>query len=63
MELIDNSQANWQGKDFYYDDNGVAHRQDLHYGDDYTLESGSLIDDVQALSNGYIFEDEYDENN
>jgi hypothetical protein len=62
LTLINNSDADWSGHEFYYDDNGVAHRHHLKYGDDYTLESGNLVDDIDALAHGFIFNnEEYDD--
>lgn len=64
FKLLDNDQANWSDRDFYYDDNGQAHAQHLHWGDDYTLEDGSAIDDIQAILDGVILgeiDDSYDE--
>lgn len=63
FKLLDNDQANWSDRDFYYDDNGQAHAQHLHWGDDYTLEDGSAIDDIQAILDGVILgeiDDDYD---
>ena len=59
LNLIHNDQADWSGKEYYFDDNGQAHAQHLHWGDDYTLEDGSAIDDVIALAQG-IFLGDYD---
>lgn len=63
FKLLDNDQVNWSTKDHYYDDNGQAHAQHLHWGDDYTLEDGSAIDDVDAILDGVILgnADQYDE--
>jgi hypothetical protein len=36
----------------------------LHWGDDYTLEDGSTIDDMDAISEGFILgeiDDDFDE--
>ena len=52
LKLIDNQNVNWDSKEFYYDENGQAHEHHLHWGDDYTLESGSMIDDAQAIDSG-----------
>ena len=60
LTLIDNAQVNWSRSEYYFDENGQAHLQHLHWGDDYTLEEGSAIDDVQALRDGIIFEGDYD---
>ena len=54
LNLIDNDQADWSGKEYYFDDNGQAHAQHLHWGDDYTLEDGSTIDDIDAIMSGVI---------
>ena len=54
LNLIHNDQADWSGKEYYFDDNGQAHAQHLHWGDDYTLEDGSAIDDVDAIVNGFV---------
>ena len=59
MKLINNTEADWSGKEFYFDDQGNPHRHHLKYGRDYELEGGTLLDDVDALSNGYIFDNEY----
>ena len=62
LKLIDNQDVNWSTKAFYYDENGQAHAQHLHWGDDYTLEDGSTIDDVDALCEGvYISGFDYEE--
>lgn len=60
LYLIDNIDADWNGKQFFYDENGQAHLQHLHWGDDYTLEEGNAIDDVFALNDGVIFQGDYD---
>lgn len=60
LTLIDNAQVNWSRNEYYFDENGQAHAQHLHWGDDYTLEDGSAIDDVLALQDGIILNDEYD---
>lgn len=63
FKLLDNDQANWSGREYYFDDNGQAHAQHLHWGDDYTLEDGSAIDDIDAISDGFILgqiDDDYD---
>ena len=57
MELIDNNEVNWTDAEYYYDENGQAHAQHLHWGDDYTLEDGNLIDDVDAILRGIIIRD------
>lgn len=54
FKLLDNDQVNWSGREYYFDDNGQAHAQHLHWGDDYTLEDGSTIDDVDAIVNGFV---------
>ena len=54
FKLLDNDQVNWSGSEYYFDDNGQAHAQHLHWGDDYTLEDGSAIDDVDAIVNGFV---------
>jgi hypothetical protein len=59
LSLLPNDQVNWNGKQFFYDENGQAHLQHLHWGDDYTLEEGNAIDDVEALQHGIILNDEY----
>ena len=64
LNLISNEQADWSGSEYYFDDNGQAHAQHLHWGDDYTLEDGSAIDDVDAIVNGFVLgniDDSYDE--
>ena len=64
LNLIHNDQADWSGKEYYFDDNGQAHAQHLHWGDDYTLEDGSAIDDIDAIVNGFVLgeiDDTYDE--
>jgi len=64
FKLLDNTRVNWSDRPFYYDENGQAHAQHLHWGDDYTLEDGSTIDDMDAISEGFILgdADEYDLN-
>ena len=59
FKLLNNDQVNWSHNEYYFDDNGQAHAQHLHWGDDYTLEDGSAIDDVIALEQG-IFLGDYD---
>lgn len=63
--LIDNCDVNWDNNEYYFDENGQAHAQHLHWGDDYTLEDGSAIDDVDAVLRGVILreldDDYYDE--
>jgi len=64
LNLISNEQADWSGKEYFFDENGQAHAQHLHWGDDYTLEDGSAIDDVDAIVNGFVLgniDDSYDE--
>jgi hypothetical protein len=64
FKLLDNDQVNWSTNEYYFDDNGQAHAQHLHWGDDYTLEDGSAIDDVDAIGEGFILneiDDEFDE--
>lgn len=63
FKLLDNERVNWSGSAYYYDENGQAHAQHLHWGDDYTLEDGSAIDDIDAVLNGVILgdADAYDE--
>lgn len=65
LYLVDNSDVNWDGCQFVYDENGQAHEWHLHWGDDYTLEQGNAIDDVRALAEGYVFsataDEEFDE--
>ena len=58
MELINNSEVDWSGKEYFYDDLGNPHKQHLKYGHDYELEGGMLLDDIDALQNGYIFDEE-----
>lgn len=62
FKLLNNDEADWSHKPFYYDDNGQAHAQHLHWGDDYTLEDGSTLDDIDAIEDGFILgdADEYD---
>jgi hypothetical protein len=63
FKLLDNDQVNWSTNEYYFDDNGQAHAQHLHWGDDYTLEDGSAIDDVDAIGEGFILneiDDEFD---
>ena len=62
MKLIDNESCDWSGRDYYMDNNGVAHKNHLNYGNSYTLENGDLLDDIMALQNGMCL-DELDENN
>ena len=54
FKLLHNDQVNWDNNEYYFDDNGQAHAQHLHWGDDYTLEDGSAIDDVDAIVNGFV---------
>ena len=64
LKLRNNDQVNWSHCAYYYDENGQAHAQHLHWGDDYTLEDGSAIDDMDAISEGFILgeiDDSYDE--
>ena len=64
FKLLNNDQVNWSRNEYYFDDNGQAHAQHLHWGDDYTLEDGSAIDDVDAIVNGFVLceiDDQYDE--
>ena len=63
LKLINNDQANWTKHEYYFDGNGQAHAQHLHWGDDYTLEDGSAIDDIDAILDGVILgsADQYDE--
>ena len=64
FKLLHNDQVNWDKNEYYFDDNGQAHAQHLHWGDDYTLEDGSTIDDVDAIVNGFVLceiDDQYDE--
>jgi hypothetical protein len=63
FKLLNNDQVNWSHANYYYDENGQAHAQHLHWGDDYTLEDGSAIDDVDAILDGVILgnADLYDE--
>ena len=64
FKLLHNDQVNWDNNEYYFDDNGQAHAQHLHWGDDYTLEDGSAIDDVDAIVNGFVLceiDDQYDE--
>ena len=64
FKLLDNDQVNWSRNEYYFDDNGQAHAQHLHWGDDYTLEDGSTIDDIDAIVNGFVLgeiDDTYDE--
>jgi hypothetical protein len=63
FKLLDNTRVNWSDRPFYYDDNGQAHAQHLQWGEDYTLEDGSTMDDVDAISEGFILgepDDDYD---
>jgi len=60
LQLINNSECDWSNHEFWYDNSGNPHKQHLHYGHDYELEGGTLLDDVDALQNGYIFDQEYD---
>ena len=54
--LLDNDQVDWSDREYYYDNNGQAHAQYLHWGDDYTLEGGSAVDDIDAIMRGiYLF--------
>jgi hypothetical protein len=64
FKLLSNDQVNWSHANYYYDENGQAHAQHLHWGDDYTLEDGSTIDDIDAIEDGFILGnlDEYDLN-
>ena len=64
MKLLHNDQVNWNHCAYYYDDNGQAHAQHLQWGEDYTLEDGSTMDDVDAINEGFILgdADEYDLN-
>lgn len=57
FKLLNNDQVNWSGNEYYFDDNGQAHAQHLHWGDDYTLEDGSTIDDIDAITDGFILGD------
>ena len=64
FKLLHNDQVNWSHNEYYFDDNGQAHAQHLHWGDDYTLEDGSTIDDIDAIVNGFVLgeiDDTYDE--
>ena len=64
FKLLHNAQVNWSRNEYYFDDNGQAHAQHLHWGDDYTLEDGSTIDDIDAIVNGFVLgeiDDQYDE--
>ena len=64
FKLLNNDQVNWSRNEYYFDDNGQAHAQHLHWGDDYTLEDGSTIDDIDAIVNGFVLgeiDDLYDE--
>lgn len=64
FKLLHNDQVNWSGNEYYFDDNGQAHAQHLHWGDDYTLEDGSTIDDIDAIVNGFVLgeiDDDFDE--
>ena len=64
FKLLNNDQVNWSASEYYFDDNGQAHAQHLHWGDDYTLEDGSTIDDIDAIVNGFVLgeiDDQYDE--
>jgi hypothetical protein len=48
---------------YYYDDNGQAHAHHLQWGEDYTLEDGSTMDDVEAIEGGFMLyelDDDYD---
>jgi hypothetical protein len=63
FKLLHNDQVNWSHANYYYDENGQAHAQHLHWGDDYTLEDGSTIDDMDAVSDGFILreiDEDYD---
>jgi hypothetical protein len=63
LKLLNNDRVNWSHKPFYYDDNGQAHAQHLEWGEDYTLEEGSAMDDVEAMGEGFILgepDDDYD---
>ena len=64
FKLLHNDQVNWNHCMHYYDENGQAHAQHLHWGEDYTLEDGSTMDDVDAINEGFILgdADEYDLN-
>ena len=55
MQLHNNQDVNWNGQEYFFDENGQAHAQHLHWGNDYTLEDGDLTDDINALSDGVIF--------
>ena len=57
LKLVDNERANWNSKEFYYDENGQAHEQHLHWGNDYTLEEGDMIDDAEAIESGQYLGD------
>lgn len=64
FKLLHNDQVNWDNNEYYFDENGQAHAQHLHWGDDYTLEDGSTIDDIDAILSGVILreiDDQYDE--
>jgi len=55
MQLHHNQDVNWSGQEYFFDENGQAHAQHLHWGNDYTLEDGDLTYDINALSDGVIF--------
>ena len=57
IKLLPNDQVNWERCAYYYDDNGQAHAKHLEWGDDYTLEDGSAMDDMDAISEGFILGD------
>jgi len=63
FKMLHNDQVNWSHCAYYYDDNGQAHAQHLQWGEDYTLEDGSTMDDVDAISEGFILgepDEDYD---
>lgn len=63
FKLLHNDRVNWNHREYYYDDNGQAHAQHLKWGNDYTLEDGSTLDDIDAVSEGYIvldLDEDYD---
>lgn len=63
FKLLSNDQVNWTRNEHYFDENGQAHAQHLRWGDDYTLEDGSTLDDIDAIADGYILgtlDEDYD---
>jgi len=52
MSLINNSNCDWTGREYWFDNDGVAHK---------SRPIGDLIDDAGAIENGFYLEELDDE--